>query len=131
MIKELKKRITTSIILFIAIIFCILIHSWVFIFVISLILFICFMEWRQINVQFFHVENPNKFWGYFLTCGIVHCVHFAEIWARGWLGRVRGGSFSVLSVVFLNPETGAGWATVLLDGRKIFGTFNLRIMPLQ
>ena len=54
MSKELKKRIITSIILFIAAISCILINHAVFLFMLFLVLYICFDEWGAINFKYFN-----------------------------------------------------------------------------
>jgi len=145
MSKELKKRITTSIILFIAIIFCILIHPWVFIFVIALILFICFMEWRQINVQFFHVENPNKFWGYFFikVFGLAYLsiVGFSAFHLRG-LSFEDGIFFIFILCICICSDTGGYIFGKTIGGKKLtkispnktisgsIGSFIFSILPI-
>ena len=145
MSKELKKRVATSIILFIAIIFCILIHSWVFIFVISLILFICFMEWRQINVQFFHVENPNKFWRYFFikVFGLAYLtiVGFLTFHLRG-LSFEDGIFFIFILCICICSDTGGYIFGKTIGGKKLtkispnktisgsIGSFIFSILPI-
>ena len=145
MSKELKKRIATSIILFIAIIFCILIHLWVFIFVISLILFICFMEWRQINVQFFHVENPNKFWRYFFikVFGLAYLtiVGFLTFHLRG-LSFEDGIFFIFILCICICSDTGGYFFGKTIGGKKLtkispnktisgsIGSFIFSILPI-
>ena len=145
MSKELKKRIATSIILFIAIIFCILIHSWVFIFVISLILFICFMEWCQINVQFFHVENTNKFWGYFFikVFGLAYLtiVGFLTFHLRG-LSFEDGIFFIFILCICICSDTGGYIFGKTIGGKKLtkispnktisgsIGSFIFSILPI-
>ena len=57
---ELKKRIITSIILFLATIFCILIHKLVFVLVLIVTLFICFYEWININDKYFKKKQHNN-----------------------------------------------------------------------
>ena len=58
--KELKKRIITSIILFIAAILCIVINEVVFIFAILIIFARCFHEWDYINLPYFFVKKENR-----------------------------------------------------------------------
>jgi phosphatidate cytidylyltransferase len=66
MAAELKKRIITSIILFLITIFCILIHRFVFVFVLIVTLFVCFNEWRVINYKYFKKKQHNN-WKYFFV----------------------------------------------------------------
>ena len=65
MSKELKKRIITSIILFLAAIFCTLINQLVFLITIFVIAYLCFNEWCNINYKYF----SGQFWDYFLIRG--------------------------------------------------------------
>ena len=145
MSKELKKRITTSIILFVGIIFCILIHLWVFIFVIVLILLICFMEWRQINVQFFHVENSNKFWEYFFikVFGLAYLsiVGFSTLHLRG-LSFEDGIFFIFILCICICSDTGGYIFGKTIGGKKLtkispnktisgsIGSFIFSILPI-
>ena len=63
--KELKKRIITSIILFLAAIFCTLINQLVFLITMFVIAYLCFNEWCNINYKYF----SGQFWDYFLIRG--------------------------------------------------------------
>ena len=63
--KELKKRIITSIILFLAAIFCTLINQLVFLIAIFVIAYLCFNEWCNINYKYF----SGQFWDYLLIRG--------------------------------------------------------------
>jgi phosphatidate cytidylyltransferase len=63
---ELGKRIITSIILFLIAIFCILIHKFVFVFILIVTLFISFNEWRDINYKYFKKKQHNN-WKYFFV----------------------------------------------------------------
>ena len=56
---ELGTRIITSIILFLIAIFCILIHKFVFVLILIVTLFVCFIEWRDINYKYFKKKNNN------------------------------------------------------------------------
>jgi len=87
---ELKKRVMTSIILFIAAIFCIMIHQIVFLFVISVVLYICFQEWCTINVQYFREANLSKFWDYFYI-KVLGLTYLAIVWFSAF--SLRGFSF--------------------------------------
>jgi phosphatidate cytidylyltransferase len=74
---ELRKRIITSIILFLIAIFCILIHKFVFVFILIVTLFVCFREWRNINYKYFKNKQHNN-WKYFLLqfVGLVYLFIF-------------------------------------------------------
>ena len=77
MAAELGKRITTSIILFLIAIFCILIHKFVFVLILIVILFVCFNEWRDINYKYFKKKQHNN-WKYFFVqfVGLVYLFIF-------------------------------------------------------
>ena len=74
---ELGKRIITSIILFLIVIFCILIHKFVFVFILIVTLFVCFNEWRDINYKYFKKKQHNN-WKYFFVqfVGLVYLFIF-------------------------------------------------------
>ena len=65
MSKELRKRITTSIILFIVAIFCTLINKLIFLISVFVIAYLCFIEWCNINYKYF----SGQYWDYFLIRG--------------------------------------------------------------
>ena len=60
MTEELKKRIITSIILFIAAILCIVINEVIFIFAILIVFARCFHEWNDINLPYFFIKKKNR-----------------------------------------------------------------------
>ena len=60
MTKELKKRIITSIILFIAAILCIVINEVIFVFAILIVFARCFHEWNDINLPYFLIKKENR-----------------------------------------------------------------------
>jgi len=74
---ELGKRIITSIILFLIAIFCILIHKFVFVLLLIVTLFVCFIEWRDINYKYFKKKQHNN-WKYFFVqfVGLVYLFIF-------------------------------------------------------
>ena len=74
---ELGKRIITSIILFLIVIFCILIHKFVFVLILVVTLFVCFNEWRYINYKYFKEKQHNN-WKYFFVqfVGLVYLFIF-------------------------------------------------------
>jgi phosphatidate cytidylyltransferase len=74
---ELRKRIITSIILFLITIFCILIHKFVFLLILIIILFVCFNEWKEINYKYFKKKQQNN-WKYFFVqfVGLVYLFIF-------------------------------------------------------
>ena len=73
----LRKRIITSIILFLIAIFCILIHKFVFVLILIVTLFVCFYEWRDINYKYFKKKQHNN-WKYFFVqfVGLVYLFIF-------------------------------------------------------
>ena len=77
MTAELRKRIITSIILFLIAIFCILIHKFVFVLILIVTLFVCFNEWRDINYKYFKKKQHNN-WKYFFVqfVGLVYLFIF-------------------------------------------------------
>ena len=77
MAAELGKRITTSIILFLIAIFCILIHKFVFVLILIVTIFVCFNEWRDINYKYFKKKQHNN-WKYFFVqfVGLVYLFIF-------------------------------------------------------
>ena len=74
---ELEKRIITSIILFLIVIFCILIHKFVFILILIVTLFIAFNEWRNINYKYYKKKQRNN-WKYFFLqfVGLIYLIIF-------------------------------------------------------
>ena len=74
---ELGTRIITSIILFLIAIFCILIHKFVFVLILIVTLFVCFIEWRDINYKYFKKKQHNN-WKYFFVqfVGLVYLFIF-------------------------------------------------------
>ena len=87
MITELKKRIVTSIALFVVVIFCITVNKFVVGVATFVIAYICFDEWCYINSKYF----SNWFWNYFLikALGLFYLI-FIFAWTAFLL---RGDSF--------------------------------------
>ncbi|RUA15685.1 MAG: hypothetical protein DSY31_00215, partial [Alphaproteobacteria bacterium] len=65
MSNELIKRMMTSLILFVVVIFCILINKIIFLIAVCMTAYLCFSEWCNINYKFF----SGQFWNYFLIRG--------------------------------------------------------------
>ena len=78
MTTELGKRIITSVILFIAAIFCILIHLGVFYIALFAIAYLCFDEWRKVNYKYFRGSTNVHSWKYFIikVAGFVYLFTF-------------------------------------------------------
>ena len=74
---ELRKRIITSIILFLIAIFCVLIHKFAFVLILIVALFVCFNEWRDINYKYFKKKQHGN-WKYFFVqfVGLVYLFIF-------------------------------------------------------
>ena len=66
MSNELIKRMMTSLILFVVVIFCILINKIIFLIAVFMTAYLCFSEWCNINYKFF----SGQFWNYFLIRGL-------------------------------------------------------------
>ena len=142
---ELRKRIMSSIILFITAIFCILIHPVVFLFVISFVLYICFQEWSRINVQYFYTENSNKFWEYFYikVFGLAYLsiVGFSAFHLRG-LSFEDGIFFIFILCICICSDTGGYIFGKTIGGKKLtkispnktisgsIGSFIFSILPI-
>ena len=126
MSKELKKRIITSVILFFGAIFCILIHPWVFIFLISLVLYICFDEWRGIIFKYSNKNNKQKiryFFTQFVGLAYLAVVWFSALQLRGH--SFQGGIFfiNILSICICSDIGG------YIFGKTIGGKKLIKISP--
>ena len=66
MSNELIKRMMTSLILFVVVIFCILINKIIFLIAVFMTAYLCFSEWCNINYKYF----SGQFWNYFLIRGL-------------------------------------------------------------
>ena len=74
MIAELKKRVSTSILLFIITILCISLHKIIFIIALLVVSIVCFKEWCEINHKYF----SKKYWNYALikSLGLLYLIIF-------------------------------------------------------
>jgi len=125
---ELRKRINTSIILFMAAIFCILIHKNVFIIVLFLVLFKCFDEWIKINSKYFNANNKRKIkWKFFLIqlFGLTY-LSFALISAFFLRGNnfESGIFFTIILCICVCSDTGG-----YISGKAIGGKKLIKISP--
>ncbi len=141
---ELRKRIITSIILFLATIFCVLIHKFVFILLLFVILFICFYEWSNINNKYFKHKQRNS-WKYFFIqfVGLVYLFIFL-----GTSIALRGNNFDsiiffiiILCICFFSDIGGYVFGKVI-GGKKLtkispnktisgsLGSFIFSILPV-
>ena len=94
MTKELKKRIITSIILFIAAILCIVINEVIFIFAILIVFARSFHEWNDINLPYFFIKKKNR--GEFvfvLLAGLAYL--FIFLYSAVFIYKVLGSTFFV------------------------------------
>jgi len=142
MSKELKKRITTSIILFIAIIFCILINKIIFLIAVFMTAYLCFSEWCNINYKYF----SGQFWNYFLIRGLgLFYLLFPFILGAFFL---RGNSFEsalffiIVLCICICSDTGGYVFGNIIGGKKLtkispnktisgtIGSFIFSILPI-
>ena len=140
--KELKKRIITSIILFLAAIFCTLINQLVFLITMFVIAYLCFNEWCNINYKFF----SGQFWNYFLIRGLgLFYLLFPFILGAFFL---RGNSFEsalffiVVLCICICSDTGGYVFGNIIGGKKLtkispnktisgtIGSFIFSILPI-
>ena len=140
--KELKKRIITSIILFLAAIFCILINKLVFLITILVIAYLCFNEWCNINYKYF----SGQFWDYFLIRGFgLFYLLFPFILGAFFL---RGDSsesaifFIIVLCICICSDVGGYVFGKLIGGKKLIkispnktisgsvGSFTFSLLPL-
>jgi len=139
---ELKKRIITSIILFLAAIFCTLINKLVFLIAIFVIAYLCFNEWCNINYKYF----SGQFWDYFLIRGFgLFYLLFPFILGAYFL---RGNSFEnsmffiVVLCICICSDTGGYVFGKIIGGKKLtkispnksisgsLGSFIFSILPV-
>ena len=139
---ELGKRIITSIILFLAAIFCTLINQLVFLITIFVIAYLCFNEWCNINYKNF----SSQFWDYFLIRGFgLFYLLFPFILGAFFL---RGNSFEsalffiVVLCICICSDTGGYVFGNIIGGKKLtkispnktisgtIGSFIFSILPI-
>ena len=146
MIKELKKRIFTSIILFMAMIFCVLINPWVYIFTISVILYICFSEWRGINLKYFNGNSKKKIKRKYVFIQIVGLVYLLSVWYSalylGGFNFENGIFFIIILCICACSDIGGYIFGKIIGGKKLtkispnktisgsIGSFIFSILPL-
>ena len=140
--KELKKRIITSIILFLAAIFCTLINKLIFLIAVFMTAYLCFSEWCNINYKFF----SGQFWNYFLIRGLgLFYLLFPFILGAFFL---RGNSFEsalffiVVLCICICSDTGGYVFGNIIGGKKLtkispnktisgsIGSFIFSILPI-
>ena len=118
---ELRKRIISSLILFLSAIFCILIHKIVFIFALIVILFICFNEWSDINYKYFKKKRKSN-WEYFFIqlIGLVYLFIFL-----GSSIALRGNSsesiifFIIILCICIFSDIGGYFFGKVIGGKKL------------
>ena len=121
MATELEKRIITSIILFLIVIFCILIHKFVFVLILIVTLFVCFNEWRDINYKYFKKKQHNN-WKYFFVqfVGLVYLFIFL-----GTSIALRGNNsesiafFIIILCICIFSDIGGYVFGKVIGGRKL------------
>ena len=142
MSNELVKRMITSLILFVVVIFCILINKIIFLIAVFMTAYLCFSEWCNINYKFF----SGQFWNYFLIRGLgLFYLLFPFILGAFFL---RGNSFeSALFFIFvlcicICSDTGGYVFGNIIGGKKLtkispnktisgsIGSFIFSILPI-
>ena len=142
MINELIKRMMTSIILFIVVIFCILINKIIFLIAVCMTAYLCFSEWCNINYKFF----SGQFWNYFLIRGFgLFYLLFPFILGAFFL---RGNSFEsalffiIVLCICICSDTGGYVFGNIIGGKKLtkispnktisgtIGSFIFSILPI-
>ena len=139
---ELIKRMMTSLILFIVVIFCILINKIIFLIAVFMTAYLCFSEWCNINYKFF----SGQFWNYFLIRGFgLFYLLFPFILGAFFL---RGNSFEsalffiIVLCICICSDTGGYVFGNIIGGKKLtkispnktisgtIGSFIFSILPI-
>jgi len=142
MSNELIKRMMTSLILFIVVIFCILINKIIFLIAVFMTAYLCFSEWCNINYKFF----SGQFWNYFLIRGFgLFYLLFPFILGAFFL---RGNSFEsalffiIVLCICICSDTGGYVFGNIIGGKKLtkispnktisgtIGSFIFSILPI-
>ena len=142
MSNELIKRMMTSLILFVVVIFCILINKIIFLVAVFMTAYLCFSEWCNINYKFF----SGQFWNYFLIRGLgLFYLLFPFILGAFFL---RGNSFEsalffiVVLCICICSDTGGYVFGNIIGGKKLtkispnktisgtIGSFIFSILPI-
>ncbi len=142
MSNELIKRMMTSLILFIVVIFCILINKIIFLIAVFMTAYLCFSEWCNINYKFF----SGQFWNYFLIRGLgLFYLLFPFILGAFFL---RGNSFEsalffiIVLCICICSDTGGYVFGNIIGGKKLtkispnktisgsIGSFIFSILPI-
>ena len=142
MSNELIKRMMTSLILFVIVIFCILINKIIFLIAVFMTAYLCFSEWCNINYKFF----SGQFWNYFLIRGFgLFYLLFPFILGAFFL---RGNSFEsalffiVVLCICICSDTGGYVFGNIIGGKKLtkispnktisgsIGSFIFSILPI-
>ena len=139
---ELIKRMMTSLILFVVVIFCILINKIIFLIAVFMTAYLCFSEWCNINYKFF----SGQFWNYFLIRGFgLFYLLFPFILGAFFL---RGNSFEsalffiIVLCICICSDTGGYVFGNIIGGKKLtkispnktisgsIGSFIFSILPI-
>ena len=142
MSNELIKRMMTSLILFVVVIFCILINKIIFLIAVFMTAYLCFSEWCNINYKFF----SGQFWNYFLIRGFgLFYLLFPFILGAFFL---RGNSFEsalffiIVLCICICSDTGGYVFGKIIGGKKLtkispnktisgsIGSFIFSILPI-
>lgn len=142
MSNELIKRMMTSLILFVVVIFCILINKIIFLIAVFMTAYLCFSEWCNINYKFF----SGQFWNYFLIRGLgLFYLLFSFILGAFFL---RGNSFEsalffiIVLCICICSDTGGYVFGNIIGGKKLtkispnktisgsIGSFIFSILPI-
>jgi len=142
MSNELIKRMMTSLILFVVVIFCILINKIIFLIAVCMTAYLCFSEWCNINYKFF----SGQFWNYFLIRGLgLFYLLFPFILGAFFL---RGNSFEsalffiIVLCICICSDTGGYVFGNIIGGKKLtkispnktisgtIGSFIFSILPI-
>ena len=142
MSNELIKRMMTSLILFVVVIFCILINKIIFLIALFITAYLCFSEWCNINYKYF----SGQFWNYFLIRGLgLFYLLFPFILGAFFL---RGNSFEsalffiIVLCICICSDTGGYVFGNIIGGKKLtkispnktisgtIGSFIFSILPI-
>jgi phosphatidate cytidylyltransferase len=140
---EFLKRLITSTFLLILMFFCILYSQIVFLSVISIILYLCFVEWNKINAKYFSVKKKNS---NFFLIKFVPLLFLLFVWYSAF--SLRGENFEtaiffiIILFICICSDVGGYFFGKLIGGKKLtkispnktisgsFGSFIFSLIPI-
>ena len=140
---EFLKRLITSTFLLFLMFFCILYSQMVFLSVISIILYLCFVEWNKINSKYFNIKKKNS---KFFLIKILPLFFFLFLLYSAF--SLRGETFEkatffvIILLICICSDIGGYFFGKLIGGKKLtkispnktvsgsLGSFTFSLLPI-